>query len=160
MTEFTELETKKEISEMSEEEARETLSEFMQEHEKNKQAYSERTDALDEKDEEIETLEERVSEFKEQKAAEAAQYVQMPESILADRFSFSELDQIIAEAEEAGVDTEYSEEEEETDEADDEPLTDFASRKQKGQKQTGGPTKANRDRAVQMLRQNDFPARD
>lgn len=139
MTEFTNLDLNKSIEDMTEGELRETLSDFMDAHEDNRQAYDTKADEVDEVEteyqEQIEDLEEKVTEYKESRAAEAAEYVNMPSSILAERFSFSELEQIIEEGE---ASEEFADEEGDN-EDDDEPdrLTTFAEREQKGQVDNG-----------------------
>lgn len=160
MTEFTELDLGKEVDDMDEEELRTTLSDFMQEHEQNIEAYdgleTEHKEQLSEKDERIEDLQDRVSEFKQARAEDAAEHVKMPADVLAERFSFAELDQIIEEAEEFAEEDESEEESEEESKY----LTDFAQREQKGKQEGGGrgPSKKHRDRAASALRNNGFPA--
>lgn len=159
MTDFTELGIEKDVDEMEESELRETLSDFMEEHTKNKEAYdslrTEFQDELDEKDERIEDLESRVSEFKQDKAEEAAEHVKMPADVLAERFEFSELEQIIEEAEEFSEDDETTEGEE----SESDYLTDFADREQKGKQEPSGngPTRENRERAKRAMQNQGFP---
>lgn len=160
MTEFTELDVQKDIDEMDEAEARETLADFMEQHKKNVEAYDERetefSERLDEKQSELEDLQEKVSEFKQEKAEEAAEYANMPADILAERFEFSELDQIIEEAEESG---EFTEDEDSVeDEDEDESLTTFSEKEQRGRQEGGGRSKEHRNRAANALRNNGFPA--
>jgi hypothetical protein len=162
MSEFTELDVQKDIDEMSESELRTTLTDFIDKHRANVDAYDELQtefdDTVSEKDERIESLEERVDEFKQKKAAEAAEYVKMPEGILAERFSFAELEQIIEEAEEAGADGEFSEDEDTSEDADDEDeaLTEFADRPPKGQRDSERPSEF-RDRAKSRLASHGLP---
>lgn len=157
MTEFTELDIQKDVDEMDESELRKTLSDFMEQHKKNTEAHDELraewSEKVEDREEEIEALEGRLSEFKQRRAEEAAEYTNVPADILAERFEFSELDQIIEEAEESG---EFSEEEEdETEES--EYLTDFAEREQKGRQESGGTSKKHRDRAKRAMKNQGFP---
>lgn len=156
MTEFNDLELSEDVDELSEEEAKKTLSQFMESHAKNRSSYDELQTELSETEtnyeEKVEELEERISEFREQRAEEAAEYVRMPESLLADRFSIDELEQIIEEGSEA----EFSQEQEEPEEEDDSPLTDFADREEKG-RQDGDNRAEYRQRAESVLSRRNFP---
>jgi len=145
---FNELELNKDVTEMGEEEAKETLSEFMEAHQKNQSEYDslqvDLQETKTEYEEKIDDYEERISEFKEERAEEAAQYVKMPAGLLADRFSFSELEQIIEEGEEfSDVDDEAEE--------DDEPLTDFNNKEEKGRAESRDPPEQFRERAESKL---------
>lgn len=142
MTDFDEIDLAKDVSEMSEEEAKATLTDFMETHSKNTEAYDELQTEFGEAEEEyeqtIEERDERIHEFKEELADDAAEHVNIPSDILVDRFEFSELEQIIEEGEE------YSEEsqEEETGEGDSEdPLTTFSDKPEKGQAEGGSTAK-------------------
>jgi len=156
MTEFTELELNKDVESMTEAEAKETLSDFMDAHTDNQAAYDAKAGEVEEVEseyqEKIETLEEKVSEFKERRAQEAAEYVKMPAEILAARFSFDELDQIIEEAEGS---EEFSEDEPEDDE-DDGRLTEFVERDQKSKKSEKTETKFNRS-TEELLAEQGLP---
>lgn len=152
---FTELDLTKNVSEMSEAEAKETLSDFMRKHSENQEAYdevvSEYEDELEEKEETIESLEDELDEWREELAEEAAECVEMPANLLAAKFSRDELEQIISEA------SEHSEEEEEED---DEPdrLTTFSDKEQKGKETT--PDYRNeeaQERAKKALASRGFP---
>jgi murein DD-endopeptidase MepM/ murein hydrolase activator NlpD len=153
MTEFNELDLAKDVSEMDGDEAKETLAEFMDAHEQNQEAYdtlkAEKRKEAEEYSEQIDELEERVSQFKQERAEEASQYANMPADLLAERFSFSELDQIIEEGEEATdeEDTEFSEDED----AEDERLTTFSERPPKGKQESSGGSSYNRDRAKEKI---------
>lgn len=156
MTDFNELDLKKGVDEMSEEEAKKTLSEFMESHQKNRAAYDKLQSELDETEteykEELEELEERIHEFKQERAEVASEYVNMPADLLVDRFSIDEIDQIIAEADDA----EFSEEETEEAEEEDEGLTTFSEKPEKGRAESGGKTEY-RERATQVLKNKGFP---
>lgn len=156
MTEFTELELNEDITDMSGEEAKQTLSEFMEAHQKNQSAYDKVVTDLSETETEyeqkLEEKEERIAEFKQERAEEAAEYVNIPASLLADKFSFSEIEQIIEEG------AEFSEESEEADEADeDEPITTFADREEKGRAEGGSDRSQYRQRARQKLGEHGIP---
>jgi len=157
MTEFTELDIEKDIDNMEESELRKTLSDFMEQHETNIEVYDglkvEYEDELDEKEDTIEGLRERVSAFKQERAEEAAEYVKMPADVLAGRFDFSELDQIIEEAEESD---EFSEDDDE-DEEESDYLTDFAEQPQKGRQESRERSQKHRDRAARALENKNFP---
>lgn len=153
-TKFTEVDLDTEVDDMDAEDARETLSQFMEVHEQNKDAYdnlsAEFKQAEEEYEQTIEDKEERIAEFKTQRAEEASDYVKMPADLLAERFTFSELDQIIEEG------SEFSEEDEESEE-DDEMLTTFAEKEEKGR--TEGGTSKYRDRASTKLSEHGLPVR-
>lgn len=159
MTEFTDLELTKDVSDMSEEEAKETLTDFMKSHQENRSAYdslqTEFDETVEEKVERIEDLEERISEFTEEKAEEAAEYVNMPSDLIADRFDYSEIEKIIEEAEES---TEFSEDEDsdDADEETDESLTSFSERDEKG-RFDGDNRSEYRERAKDRLKNHGFP---
>jgi hypothetical protein len=150
-TEFTEMDLQKEVSEMEPDEARETLVDFMEAHQSNRSAYDELSTELDEVETEyndkLEEKDEVIAEFKQERAAEAAEYVKMPEDILADKFSFSELEQIIEEAEDA---PEFSESDEGTEDGEeDDTLTTFSEKPERGE--AGGDTGPS-DAAKERLR--------
>lgn len=162
MTEFTDLELNKEVSELDGEDAKQTLVDFIEAHQTNRAAYDELQAELDETEteyqEKVESLEETVAEFKSERAEEAAEYVNMPAEILAERFSFDELDQIIEEAEES---EEFSEDNEPEEEEEDGSLTTFSDKPPKG-KETGGsgePSKT-RQKAREMLAQRGVVSND
>jgi hypothetical protein len=158
--EFTDLELSKDISAMSEEEAKETLSDFMEAHQTNRTVYDELQTELTETEaeytEKLEAKEERIAEFREDKAKEAAEHVELPADLIAERFEYSEIVQIIDEAEEA--ETEYSEDETEEDE--DENLTTFAQREEKGKADKGSNTARFREQAETALQSQGFPAKE
>lgn len=156
MTDFTELDLSKPVDEMEADEARETLSDFMDAHRQNQDAYdavqAEMKDIESEYSEKIEEYEQMVAEFREDKAEEAAEYVNMPAGLLADRFEYSELEQIIEDGEE------FSEEEPEDDPEDDETnLTTFAEKPQKGKQEKTEGTARYRDEAKAALGNHGFP---
>lgn len=153
MTEFKELDLGKEPSELEPDEARETLVDFMEAHQTNRTAYDELQAELDdvetEYQEKLDEKEERISEFKEERATEAAEHVKMPAEVLADRFTFSELDQIIEEAEEFSEEGDDGEDEDEGDDA----LTTFSEQPERGEaggQADGGPS----DRARELINKN------
>jgi hypothetical protein len=152
MTEFTDLELADDVSDMEEDELRETLTDFMQAHEENREAYDSAKSQIDEIEteyqEKIEQYEEKIDEFKHERAKEAAEYANLPAELLAERFEFAELDQIIEEGEEAEEFSGSGEPEGEEDE-EDERMTTFSEKKEKGRKESGG---ANRKRAAEKLR--------
>jgi len=155
--EFTELDLQTDISDMDEEEAKETLSDFMAAHKENQVAYDEKVTELEEVEseysEEIDELEERLAKFREQRAEDASEYVNMPAGLIAERFSHDEIEQIIEEAESSEEFTE-----DETDEGEDEDrLTTFSERDEKGRFDGGGSSE-NRSRAADKLRRRNFPA--
>lgn len=146
MTEFQEMEVDEDLSEIPEDELRSTFAAFLETHESNVEAvnnlrasYSEKVESLES---EVESLEDKVSEFTQEKAEEAAQYVNIPEELVAERFSLEEIEQIIEEGEE------FSESNEEEDE--DSPLTTFAERGDKG-KQDKEPSTEFRQRATKLM---------
>lgn len=158
MTEFNDIELATEISDMEGEEAKETLADFMEVHESNREAYDELQSEFSQTEQEyekkLEEKQERIAEFKQEKAERAAEHVQMPADLLADRFSFSEIDQIIEEA------AEFTEEEDETDEGEsgNEQLTTFSDKEQKGRLDGEGGNRAEyRERAVEVLGNKNFP---
>jgi hypothetical protein len=158
MTDFKELEINKGVDEMSEEEAKKTLSEFMESHQKNRTAYDELQTELDETEteyqEKLEEREERIHQFKQERAEAAAEYVNMPADLLVDRFSIDEIDQILAEADEA----DFSEEEETPEEEEgDENLTTFSEKPEKGRAESGGKKAEYRERATSVLKNKGFP---
>lgn len=157
-TEFNDLDLTKEIADMEEDEAKKTLSTFMEKHEKNRTAYDELHTELGEVEteytEKLEDREELIAEFTEERAAEAAEYVNIPAELVADRFSLEEIDQIIEE----GSEFSEQENEESTEEEEDDTITSFADRPEKGKggsNGAGGST-ADRDRARNTLQRNGF----
>jgi hypothetical protein len=155
-TDFTELELNEDVTDMDGEEAKQTLAEFMEAHQKNQSAYDaavqEQRELETEYEEKLEEKEERIAEFKQERAEEAAEYVNIPAGLLADKFSFSEIEQIIEEG------AEFSEESEEANEADeDEPITTFADREEKGRTEGGGERSQYRQRAKQKLGEHGIP---
>jgi hypothetical protein len=157
MTEFTELDLNSSVSDMDEQEAKQTLSEFMEAHKNNQQAYdtavAEQEEIEDGYSERVEELEQRLGEYRDDRAEEASEYTNMPPELLADRFSLDELEQIIEEGEEA----DFSEQSDEGDE-DDGPdnLTTFADREEKGQTGGEGASKY-REQAQKKLADHGFP---
>lgn len=153
MTEFNELDLTKSVDSLDEEEAKKTLSDFMESHKNNQTAYDELQTELEETEteykEKIEERDEKLATFKQRRAEEAANHVKMPADILVDRFSFSELEQIIEEAEDA----DFSEDEEEEEE---ENLTTFSERPEKGETETQNNAEY-RDRAKSVLGGKNFP---
>lgn len=156
---FNELSLDTDIEEMSEEEAKETLADFMDAHTANQKAYDARISEIHETEQEysekLEQYEDMVAEFTERRAEKAAEYVKMPAELLADRFSYEELDQIIEE----GEDADFSEEDEtDEEEEDDDRLTTFADRPEKGKKESKNKTTAEfRERAQSALANKGFP---
>ena len=156
MTEFTELDLSKPVEEMEADEARETLTDFMEAHRSNQDAYDAVQSEVDEIEaeysEQIEDYEKMLTEFREDKAEEAAEHVNMPADLLADRFEYSELEQIIEDGEE------FSEEPED-DEGDEEEtsLTTFSDKPQKGRKEDTNGTERYRDEAASALSSHGFP---
>lgn len=148
--EFTELELNKDITAMDADEAKETLSEFMEAHKTNESAYDELSNELSETEaefsEKLEEKEKRIEEFKYEYAEEASDYVNIPTDIVAERFSFSEIEQIIEEGAEFSEETDEAEEAEE-----DEPITTFSEKPEKGEREGG--RSGDRQRAKQKLSQ-------
>lgn len=157
-TEFEELELNKDVTSITEDEAKKTLSEFMEAHKSNRSAYDELKNKLDDKEsefeEKLEEKEERIAEFKQERAEEAAEYVNIPAELVAERFSFSEIEQIVEEGEEFSESAEDEEEDEE-----DEYLTTFSEKPEKGRTESGGPSKY-RERAEQKLADHGIPVGD
>lgn len=154
---FTELDLSKPVEEMEADEARETLTDFMDAHRSNQDAYdavqSEMDDIETEYSEQIEEYEQMVAEFREDKAEEAAEYVNMPADLLASRFEYSELEQIIEDGEE------FSEESDGSDEGEDEPaLTTFSDKPQKGKQEGTDGTEKYRSEAKNALASHGFPS--
>lgn len=153
--EFTEIDLQKEVSEMEPDEARETLVDFMEAHQTNRTAYDELHSKLDdvetEYQEKLEEKEERISQFKEERASEASEYVKMPDEILAEKFTFSELDQIIEEAEQA---EEFSEDDETDEDESEGRLTTFSEKEEKGQ--AGGNADSGPSERAQNLINKNF----
>lgn len=156
MTEFTELDLSKDVNDLTEAEAKETLSEFVSEHRSNEEAYdelqSEYEEKLEEREERIDELEGRVDEWREERAEKAAEFVKMPADLLADRFSIEELEQIIEEGSEHSEAGEVEEEEEE-----EQSLTTFTEKPEKGKEETPDFSEEARDRAEQRLAERGFP---
>lgn len=152
MTDFIELDLSEDASEMDGDEAKQTLVEFMEAHQKNQNAYDELASELEETEaefkEKLEEKEERIEEFKHEYAEEASEYVNIPADLIAERFSFSEIEKIIEEG------AEFSEEAEDDggDEEDREMITDFAERPEKGKREGGGHA-GDRERAKQKMAQ-------
>jgi hypothetical protein len=159
MPEFTELEPSKDIADMEADEARETLTEFMDYHEQNEEAYSELEADLEETEteyqEKLDEAQERMAQFREARAEEAEEYVNMPADLIADRFSLDEIETIIEEAEGSA---DFSEEEDEDDD-DTERLTTFSEQQEKGE-QGGDGSRKHRERAEQVLSARNFPTGD
>lgn len=160
MTEFTELDLKKDIADMDGEEAKKTLTEFMEAHKKNQTAYDavveEREEVESDYQEQLEEYEEKMAEFRQKRAEEASEYVNMPADLIAERFEYSEIEQIIAEAEESAEFTE--EEPTDEDDEDDDRLTTFSEKEQKGRLEgDGGRASGSRDRALDALKNKNFP---
>lgn len=157
--EFNDLDLNKEIADMEADEAKKTLSEFMEKHEKNRTAYDELHTELGEVEteyqEKLEDREELITEFTEERAEEAAEYVNIPAELVADRFSLEEIDQIIEEG------AEFSEQEGEDpeDEPEDDTITSFANRPEKGQGGSNGGSEGDRDRARNLLQRNGFTSK-
>lgn len=139
MTDFTDLDLNKDVSEMEDGEARETLVDFVEAHQKNRTAYDELQSELDEVEteykEKLEEKKELISEFKQKRAEKASEYVNIPSNLVAERFEFSEIEQIIEEGSEFA---DESEDETAEEEEDDELLTTFAEREERGE--AGGDT--------------------
>lgn len=153
-TQFKELDLDGEVSDMSEDEVRETLVDFVQAHKENRAAYdatvSEFEDKLDEIRTEKEAAEDELGEIHSQYAERAAEVTNMPASLIEERFDFSEVKQILEEAEEAG---EFSEESEESEESDESRLTNFTERPDKGkQEKESTGTSQFRDDAEQLMK--------
>lgn len=134
MTDFNELGLGTDVSDMDDDEVRETLVEFMEAHQKNQEAYdetvSEFEDRIDEVQAQKDDLEQTIGELKTEYAEAAAEHVNMPAELLEERFDFNEIRQILEEsAEFADADD---------DENDGLPLTDFADKEQKGETSEGG----------------------
>jgi hypothetical protein len=130
MTEFNDVELEKDVEDMEEDELRETLTDFMEVHQSNQEAYDA---TVTEYSEQLEAAEERVSQFKEERAEEAAEYSNVPVDIMVERFSFAELDQIIEEGDEK-----FSEEDEDDESEGSELLdTEFSEKPEKGRTDTG-----------------------
>lgn len=156
--EFDDLTLNKEVAEMEEDEAKKTLAEFMEAHQTNQTAYDELKGELEETEtefqEKLDEKEEVIAEFKQERAEEAAEYVNIPADLVATRFSFEEIDQIIEEG------SEYSEEtSEESEEEEDETITTFSDKPEKGQTEGGGTSKYN-DRAREKLSQHGLTMGD
>lgn len=153
-TEFEDLELNKDVTSMEEDEAKETLADFMEAHQTNRSAYdelkSELADVETEYQEKLDEKEELIAEFKQDRAEEAAEYVNIPADLVADRFSFSEIEQIIEEGEEfSGAD----DGDDAGDESDDSPLTTFSDKPEKGTVE-GGSDPELRERAREKLSQH------
>lgn len=161
MSEFTELDLNKDVADMEAQEAKQTLSEFMEAHKKNKQAYDSKAaevDAVeDEYSEEIETLEEQLAEFREARAEKASEYVNMPPELLSERFSLDELEQIVEEGEQAAEFSEEPDAGDESPEEDDGNLTTFAEREEKGRREGSSGRSKYRERAKERLEAQGFP---
>lgn len=152
--EFTELEVNAEIPSMDGDEAKETLSEFMESHKKNQSAYDELASELDDAEaefkQELEEKEETIGEFKEKRAEKAAEFVNLPEELVADRFEFNEIEQIIEEGEQfSEEDAAESEDGEGGEDGGDEPITTFSQQEEKGRREGGRV--GDRDTARKLL---------
>lgn len=144
---------------MDEEEAKKTLSEFMEAHKTNRSAYDTLSSELDDVEaeykEKLEQKEEKLAEFKHDRAEVASEYVNIPADLIASRFSLDEVEQIIEE----GAEFSESEETEEADE-EDEALTSFADREERGREEGSGRTTQYRDRAEARLSEHGIPVGD
>lgn len=153
-TEFTELDLNKEVSDLEEDETKETLVDFMETHQKNTEAYDELQSEIEDVEtdyqEQIEDYEEKLSGVKAEYAEEASEYVNVTKEIMLDRFSLDEIKQIIDEAE---AEEEFSDEPDEEPEDETSSLTTFADRGEKGRRDPeDGPSKF-RDKAESKLHQ-------
>lgn len=154
--EFTELDLNKDVSDMEDDEARETLVDFMQAHRENREAYdsviSEFEDEIENITDEKDELEQTLGEIHSQYAEKAAEVTRFPQDLIEERFDFAEVKQILAEAEEAGEFSEESEEEEE------EPsLTTFTERPEKGKRDPENTPTKYHDTARELLAQHGVP---
>lgn len=149
MPEFTDLEIDADIDELGGNEAKKTLAEFVEKHKQNREAYDELQTDFEQKvsqyEEELSEYEEKLEDLTFERAEQAAEHVNMPADLIADRFSLDEIDQIIDEA------TEHSEEPEEDDE---DRLTQFDDRPAKGDKKGSDYREKYREEAKEMLRQH------
>lgn len=156
MTDFTDLELTEDIPDMEEDEAKETLSEFMEAHKQNRTAYDELAGELDEVETEyqdkLEQREDLIAEFKQERAEKAAEYTNVPADIMVERFELEELDQIIEEGDE-----EFSDPDENEDEEDEPSLLNFSEQEEKGVTDTESPY---RDRARKALGRQGFPVEE
>lgn len=160
-TEFKELDLNKEVSDMEGDEARETLVDFMQAHRENREAYdaviSEFEDELDQVNDEKEELEQTVSKFKDELAEEAAEVTNFPADLIKTKFSLSEIETVLEEAEEAGEFSDSSGEEEEEEEP---SLTTFSEKPEKGKRDPEDTPSKYRDTARALLGQHGVPVRE
>lgn len=160
-TDFKELDLNKQVSEMDEDEARETLVDFMEAHQENRQAYDATVSEFEEQIEDIradkQEVEEKLGEIHSEYAEKAAEVTNMPADLIEERFSFSEVEQILEEAEAAGEFSESAEEEEEENET----LTEFAEREEKGKSEKESTQRTEfRDEARELLSQQGIPTGD
>lgn len=151
MTDFNNLELNKEISDMEGDEAKETLSEFMESHKKNSQAYdevqTEFEDRIDELENDKEELQETLTTVKSEYAEKAAEKTGFTEEVLMKRFDFQELRGVVEEIEDAD---EFSEEEEEETE-EEQRFTQFAERDEKGKTPPDDTPNQYREQAKTLL---------
>jgi hypothetical protein len=152
MTDFEDLELNKSVDDMDADEAKQTLSEFMDSHKTNRTAYDELSTELDEVEteyqEKLEAKEELIADFRDERASEAAEYVNIPADLVASRFSLDEIEQIIEEG------AEFADSGDGEGEEEDDSLTTFADRAEKGETSTSTNYS---DRARDKLSQHGLP---
>lgn len=153
MTDFENLELGEEISDMEGDDAKETLSEFMESHKKNSQAYDEvqtdYEDRIDELENDKEELQETLQTVKSEYAEKAAEETGFTEETLMKRFDFQEIREVVDEIEEA---EDFSEEDEEEEE--EQRFTQFAERDEKGKTPPDDGRTADRETAEKLLSDN------
>lgn len=121
-----EFELKTEPDEMEPEDLRATLTDFMEKHDENVDEYRELESDFSETKDALEDAEDTLDTLKTKFAEEAADYINLDPHIIAERFTYSEIVQIVEEGDEA----DFSEDEQTDDEPD--TLTTFTEREEKG----------------------------
>ena len=126
------------VTDLSEGDLRETLTEFMQKAEENREEVSELEESLAQFKEENSELESDLDEAMSYFAEKAAPYTNLDEDVLIDRFELDELVGIASDAEEVSVDD------------DDGSETTFSEKKQKSRNPTGQESETSK-RATETL---------
>lgn len=134
---------------MEPEELRATLAEFMEKHDDNIEEYESLQEDHEGLQSEYSEAQDALDNLRTKFAEEAADYINLSPEIIADRFSYSEITQIIEEGEKA---EEFAEDEDEEVDA----FTTFSEKEEKGREE-GGNAETRTD-AEQRLGSFGFPS--
>jgi len=133
---------------MEADEAKATLAEFMEKHKENVDEYESLKTEFSELEETHEEAQETLSDLRTKFAEEAAEYVNLSPTVIAERFEYSEIVQLIEEGESS---QEFSEDTDEPEEDDDGQLTTFSEKEEKGNRESKSPGEQYRDDAADRL---------